>query len=1086
MKNFMKKFLFVFIVLNTFVLQADILFYYMAGVLPSIVATSNSAPTADIGGDQDIYVNNVLDIRAVVHDTDGDKMSYQWLYGLKDSAKMKNGGNELDFSHLFDVVGLYVVEFTVEDEHGAYSTEQIEVNVTEDPNSPTQFNFTDEEGIDIASWFSSTVTVSGFDAGVEADISSSGYPVENDSYFLVNGQNNVSKVKNGDVVKVGHKSSSQYSTTLGTTITIGSISDTFSTTTKTSDSTKIPLIVGVPNTRGNIHELYSYTPQLSTDYNNFAPATEPFTIENKPSWASFDVDTGKLSGTPVVEGLHRDVKVSAYGDNGMDSIVFDITITEDQPPYINGYGHSLETPNLDFAFSDNPDWRSKVTEVWMSACYESTAVLLSLADYTFTEGNLTLHSSTSSNVVLHIPTWGGGELTVKATDYDNSFALVDYIADGQYAIKASLSAYNNIKLNEGNLNGSVLDVNLSNYLEFSDNTLDSANFVLAWDIPNSVSIDSIIYVNSTSAQLHIAYDGTDFDDNITLYIDIMQEELNICQGASTNSINIEAIVEIPKNILKTGVIQNFIIGDDASTNKGQDRSYAYTDNVDSNPINQDIVRDNITRLQWQDNIVVTYDEYSSYVGDDNWTKANNYCEALSLHDYDDWRLPNNEELLTLVNYGKFDLAVDNIFNNFGAITEHPNSYGYWSSVELSGDNRYAWVIGFNDGELHYSGKASQFNAKCIRGNLTPNQFRRDTNIVYDTSTNLKWQDNIKVKVDTFAGAIDYCDNLELGNETNWRLPNINELLTITDFSDETYNIDEIFEQISSWYYYTSTRSATDSTEPWFVLFNNGGGTYQIVEGDYYVRCVSDDNPPAHPTAWLSILNGTDSDGDTDHVTVGVELNGTTFADNSILLIQQNGVVGASGGYVYVDDTHAYIVENIENLTQDEPLSWTMHESETLFGQKITTDTIIIHSEGTVTDPDGTVTVGDLMWEDTAHTKSQSDEDLLTWQEAYDYCENLVLGEFTNWRLSHSTMNAGQDEDRGAEVISIRVEAVDDTNNTIIEGFTPVYQSEFITTWTDEIVNEGLYMAMIFQYFVENGDAFDESSELNIRCVRDIE
>ncbi len=129
----------------------------------------------------------------------------------------------------------------------------------------------------------------------------------------------------------------------------------------------------------------------------------------------------------------------------------------------------------------------------------------------------------------------------------------------------------------------------------------------------------------------------------------------------------------------------------------------------------------------------------------------------------------------------------------------------------------------------------------------------------------------------------------------------------------------------------------------------------------------------------------------------------------------------------------------------------------------------------------TVTIGDLMWEDSTHVVGSAN--YVTWSEAESYCSSLTLGTFANWRLPHSTMNSGGD----SEIMTIRVEATDDTNNTIVEAFTPIYQSDRIGTWTDEEVNDNLHVVMIFQYDIGNGDGFaNNDDEINVRCVRDVE
>ncbi len=55
----------------------------------------------------------------------------------------------------------------------------------------------------------------------------------------------------------------------------------------------------------------------------------------------------------------------------------------------------------------------------------------------------------------------------------------------------------------------------------------------------------------------------------------------------------------------------------------------------------------------------------------NWADAKQYCEDLVLGGYDDWRLPNIDELETIIDYSRFDPAIDPVFNC--------RSGNYWSS-----------------------------------------------------------------------------------------------------------------------------------------------------------------------------------------------------------------------------------------------------------------------------------------------------------------------------------------------------------------------------------------------------------------------
>ncbi len=96
----------------------------------NITVLANSIPTVDIGADRNITEGTTLNIIATVSDDDGDDVTYQWSYGLKDSGVMMGAGSTLEFSHQFNTTGLYVVEFRVMDSHGASVTKQIDVNVS--------------------------------------------------------------------------------------------------------------------------------------------------------------------------------------------------------------------------------------------------------------------------------------------------------------------------------------------------------------------------------------------------------------------------------------------------------------------------------------------------------------------------------------------------------------------------------------------------------------------------------------------------------------------------------------------------------------------------------------------------------------------------------------------------------------------------------------------------------------------------------------------------------------------------------------------------------------------------------------------
>lgn len=112
-------------------------------------------------------------------------------------------------------------------------------------------------------------------------------------------------------------------------------------------------------------------------------------------------------------------------------------------------------------------------------------------------------------------------------------------------------------------------------------------------------------------------------------------------------------------------------------------------------------------------------------------------------------------------------------------------------------------------------------------------------IVYDPSTKLQWQDNYEAKSVTrdWKGAKRYCENLSLEGYNDWRLPKIEELLTLTDKSRYNPSIKSGIKNINSTDYWSATPSASDSSYAWSVDFEYGNSYNYNKSDKNYVRCV---------------------------------------------------------------------------------------------------------------------------------------------------------------------------------------------------------------------------------------------------------
>lgn len=114
---------------------------------------------------------------------------------------------------------------------------------------------------------------------------------------------------------------------------------------------------------------------------------------------------------------------------------------------------------------------------------------------------------------------------------------------------------------------------------------------------------------------------------------------------------------------------------------------------------EEIVVDEGTLLQWQDNAVV-----NSILKDFN--GAIDYCENLTLSNYSDWRLPNQNELYSLVDNTKYGPVIYDAFTYVGLDDMT------WSSTSLDEDSAVA--IHFFDGQILPPLKSDLRHIRCVR------------------------------------------------------------------------------------------------------------------------------------------------------------------------------------------------------------------------------------------------------------------------------------------------------------------------------------------------------------------------------------
>lgn len=110
--------------------------------------------------------------------------------------------------------------------------------------------------------------------------------------------------------------------------------------------------------------------------------------------------------------------------------------------------------------------------------------------------------------------------------------------------------------------------------------------------------------------------------------------------------------------------------------------------------------------------------------------------------------------------------------------------------------------------------------------------------ISDQGTQLMWQRQDDGTTRTWTAAITYCEDLILAGYTNWRLPTVTELYTISDLTIYNPAINTTyFTGAQAAGYWSSTTLPGVSTRALIVDFNNGSVSYSDKTGMLYVRCV---------------------------------------------------------------------------------------------------------------------------------------------------------------------------------------------------------------------------------------------------------
>lgn len=110
--------------------------------------------------------------------------------------------------------------------------------------------------------------------------------------------------------------------------------------------------------------------------------------------------------------------------------------------------------------------------------------------------------------------------------------------------------------------------------------------------------------------------------------------------------------------------------------------------------------------------------------------------------------------------------------------------------------------------------------------------------ITDRATGLMWEKIPSSSTYTWSAAIAHAEQLTLAGYTNWRLPNINELLSLINYNsyyNATYS--PFFDAMQTGSYFSSTAYKEYIWFKWGIDFYIGLNAYYDITDAYYVICV---------------------------------------------------------------------------------------------------------------------------------------------------------------------------------------------------------------------------------------------------------
>jgi len=267
--------------------------------------------------------------------------------------------------------------------------------------------------------------------------------------------------------------------------------------------------------------------------------------------------------------------------------------------------------------------------------------------------------------------------------------------------------------------------------------------------------------------------------------------------------------------------------------------------------------DNVTGLVWKTCIEgqLGADCAGEWPVSRNWYDAVNACTTLNganggagYGGRTHWRLPTKAEIESFPSYGIAGFSINDLY--------FPNSFQsdkYWTASTAAFDPALAWTASALYGDILSKSKTENSMARCVAAS-DPSTIQvlsdNGNGTILDNVNDLMWQKcSMGQNVDStcsgaavavvWAAAVNYCENLNFVSRTDWRLPNVHELQTLTAASPSGPAIDvTMFPHTASAGYWTGSPHGDFPVFSWYVSFGGGETSSGDKSSLLAVRCVA--------------------------------------------------------------------------------------------------------------------------------------------------------------------------------------------------------------------------------------------------------